>query len=306
MFRKPAARLGPGFDFTQEKIVQAVQPTLKGVHHTARPTWKLRETVAFYRDKLGLPLVHAISARGWGPSNHPDFLHFFFESGKGSTIAFFYYIGADQPDYTKPVADYRYEATHTAWAVDTYEELIAWRDRLEAQDIPLIFQIRHELIESIYFRDPNGYYLEITLQQRPMIDLDAEDATRTLEAAMDLEDAMLGGRGEFKAIDQVWRAKARELGAAQAAGEAAQAVLYVLDVPEFEPLIASSRNNPDCRVEGPVQGYWKISSPQAIVFDRKALGFVPALWNASLTGGFDGEVRMFDRYKLEIAPGGQP
>ena len=43
-------------------------PVLNGVHHTARPTWKLRETVEFYRDKLGLPLVHAISARGWGPS----------------------------------------------------------------------------------------------------------------------------------------------------------------------------------------------------------------------------------------------
>ena len=53
---------------------------LKGVHHTARPTWKLKETVEFYRDKMGLPLVHVIAARGWGPDDHPDFLHFFFES----------------------------------------------------------------------------------------------------------------------------------------------------------------------------------------------------------------------------------
>src|ERR1700757_2359942 len=105
----------------------AVQLRLDGVDHTARPTWKLRETVEFYRDKLGLPLVHAISARGWGPSNHPDFLHFFFESGKGSTIAFFYYIGAEQPDYTRSVDDYRFRATHTAWAVDSFDELMAWR-----------------------------------------------------------------------------------------------------------------------------------------------------------------------------------
>lgn len=34
---------------------------IAGVHHTARPTWKLAETVHFYRDLLGLPLVHAIS-----------------------------------------------------------------------------------------------------------------------------------------------------------------------------------------------------------------------------------------------------
>lgn len=275
------------------------QPVLNGVHHTARPTWKLRETVEFYRDKLGLPLVHAISARGWGPSNHPDFLHFFFESGKGSTIAFFYYIDAEQPDYTKPVADYRFEATHTAWAVDTYDELLAWRDRLEAHGIPIIYQIRHELIESIYFSDPNGYYLEITLQQRPMNALDADDATRTMDAAMRAEDAMREGRDSFSSIDQVWMDKARGIDGAAQGGEA---VLYVLDVPEFEPLVAAGRANPDCRVDGPVHGYWRIRSPRAITFDRKAMGFVPALWNASLTGGFDGEVKVFDRYKLEITP----
>ena len=66
---------------------------LHGVDHTARPTWRLRETVAFYRDVLGLRLVHVISARGWGPASHPDFLHFFFDSGNGSTIAFFLLSG---------------------------------------------------------------------------------------------------------------------------------------------------------------------------------------------------------------------
>jgi catechol 2,3-dioxygenase-like lactoylglutathione lyase family enzyme len=288
-----------------ENTVTLTQPVLKGVHHTARPTWKLRETVEFYRDKLGLPLVHAISARGWGPANHPDFLHFFFESGKGSTIAFFYYIDTEQPDYTRPVEDYRFEATHTAWAVDTYDELIEWRDRLEAQKIPLIYQIRHELIESIYFRDPNGYYLEITLQERPMNRLDADDATRTLEAAMRAEDSMLAGTGEFKSIDQVWRDKARGIGEPNGENDGTEAVLYVLDVPEFEPLVAASKGNLKCHVDDPVNGYWKICSPDAIVFERKALGFVPAIWNASLTGGFDGDVRTFDRYTLEIMPRGQ-
>src|ERR1700674_4941536 len=60
-------------------------PRLCGVHHTARPTWKLEETVEFYRDRMGLKLVHAISAKGWGAEGHPDFLHFFFESGRPST-----------------------------------------------------------------------------------------------------------------------------------------------------------------------------------------------------------------------------
>lgn len=276
-------------------------PILNGVHHTARPTWKLRETVEFYRDKLGLPLVHAISARGWGPREHPDFLHFFFGSGQGSTIAFFYYIGAEQPDYTLPRDDYRYEATHTAWQVHSYEELRAWRERIESQGIPIIFQIRHELIESIYFRDPNGYYLEITLEVRDMNPLDAADAKRTLDAAMAIEDAHRNGKAAFASIDQVWREKARAL-ASQSQPAAGLASIFVLDVPEFEPIVAACRQAPGCHVDGPIEGYWHITSPEPIVFERKPLGLVPALWNAALTGGFDGVVKVFDRHRLEVAP----
>lgn len=91
------------------RSTQAAVPAvaLHGVHHTARPTWKLAETVHFYRDLLGLPLVHAISAKGWGPDNHADFLHFFFDSGNGSTIAFFYYIGTERPDWLAVREHYR-------------------------------------------------------------------------------------------------------------------------------------------------------------------------------------------------------
>jgi catechol 2,3-dioxygenase-like lactoylglutathione lyase family enzyme len=277
------------------------RPVLRGVHHTARPTWKLRETVEFYRDKLGLPLIHAISARGWGPREHPDFLHFFFDSGQGSTIAFFYYIATEQPDYTLPRDDYRYEATHTAWQVHSYEELQAWRERIEAQGIPIIFQIRHELIESIYFRDPNGYYLEITLEVRDMNALDAADATRTLEAAMAMEDEQAQRGVPFRSIDQVWHRKARGIAPGQPK-ENGLATIYVLDVPEFAPLVAACRQLPHCTVAGPAEGYWQVTSPEPIVFERKPLGLVPALWNAALTGGYDGDVTTFDRYRLEVAP----
>ncbi|MDO8714385.1 MAG: VOC family protein, partial [Polynucleobacter sp.] len=76
-------------------------PGLLGVHHTARPTWKLKETVEFYRDVLGLKLIHCLVAKGW-PEGHPDFLHFFFDSGAGSTIAFFYYLGTERPSELVP------------------------------------------------------------------------------------------------------------------------------------------------------------------------------------------------------------
>jgi catechol 2,3-dioxygenase-like lactoylglutathione lyase family enzyme len=184
---------------------------LNGVHHSARPTWKLKETVAFYRDVLGLPLVHCVSARGWGASNHPDFLHFFFDSGAGSTIAFFYYLGDDQPDHLVHRAEYDNDAVHTAWQVETREELMAWRERLESRQVKIMYQIEHEVVESIYFRDPNGYYLEIGRPLRAFAEIDADDAERTLAAAIAVEDGYTARGERLTKIEPIWRAKGEML-----------------------------------------------------------------------------------------------
>ena len=52
----------------------------------------------FYRDVLGFPVVHSICAVGWGPEDHPDFIHFFFDIGNDDRIAFFYYFGLEPFD----------------------------------------------------------------------------------------------------------------------------------------------------------------------------------------------------------------
>ena len=181
------------------------KPVLRGVDHTARPTWKLRETVEFYRDTLGLPLVHAITAKGWGreKEQHADFIHFFFDAGNGSTIAFFYYIGTEQPDEMRVPRGYMGMANHTAWSVDTEEELLAWHAKLEAGGVRVSQSIKHEILESIYFRDPNGYPLEITRSLRDMETLDAVDAELTIAAALDLEAS-----ARWNGIESLWRAKA--------------------------------------------------------------------------------------------------
>ena len=158
--------------------------TLNGVDHTARPTWKLRETVEFYRDKLGLPLVHAITAQGWGRAKerHADFIHFFFDAGKGATIAFFYYIGTEQPPELAVPRGYMGMANHTAWRVDTVDDLLAWQRRLEVAGVQVSQFIKHEILESIYFRDPNFYPLEITRPLRAVEHLDNVDAELTIAA----------------------------------------------------------------------------------------------------------------------------
>lgn len=181
-------------------------PRLHGVDHTARPTWKLRETVHFYRDILGLPLVHAITAQGWGreKESHADFIHFFFDSGNESCIAFFYYIGTEQPPELVVPRGYMAMANHTAWRVETEDELLTWQRRLEKASVNVSQFVRHETIESIYFRDPNFYPLEITRSLRDTDRLDADDAVLTIEAAAALESG-----GGWTTVEQLWRTKAK-------------------------------------------------------------------------------------------------
>jgi catechol 2,3-dioxygenase-like lactoylglutathione lyase family enzyme len=182
----------------------SIATALHGVHHTARATWKLAETVHFYRDILELKVCHAICARGWGPENHPDFIHFFFESGNGSTIAFFYYLGCDKPADTVPEGSFIWNSVHTAWAVESREELIAWKEKLESKGLDVL-HVQHEIIESIYVIDPNGYGIEIAYQTRPMNSCDATDAELTLRAAIEAEAE---SNARVETVDVIWQRKA--------------------------------------------------------------------------------------------------
>jgi catechol 2,3-dioxygenase-like lactoylglutathione lyase family enzyme len=281
--------------------------TLRGVDHTARPTWRLRETVEFYRDKLGLPLVHVISARGWGPASHPDFLHFFFDSGNGSTIAFFYYLGSEEPDCMRGRAaarplpdDHVADATHTAWLVDSREELCAWKQRLEAHGLEVSVETRHEVIESIYVRDPNGYFVEFTHKLRLLTALDATDARLTLQAAMALEEEARAGGHPLDTVAMIWNRKATLLTERGVASDAPVRI-SVPRVEEFAPLVHAAQRHAGCRVRKGEE-YDLIEADGAVEFERKALGFKPALWYGMLTGGVHGRIERFDRDVLRIAP----
>ena len=283
------------------------QLALRGVDHTARPTWKLRETIEFYRDKLGLPLVHVISARGWGPATHPDFLHFFFDSGNGSTIAFFYYLGSDMPaalqgrEAMPPLPDdHVFDATHTAWIVGSADELQACKQRLEAHGLDVSVETRHEVIESIYVRDPNGYFVEFTRKLRPLDRLDAEDAALTLQAALAAEETAKNKGERLQAVDAIWAGKAALLDGSF--GRSGQGVgLYVPRLDEFACLVREAAARPECRITA-LPGYDLIEADAAITFNRKSLGLKPAVWYGLFTGGVRGRIEAFDRDQVVVAP----
>src|SRR5690606_24273632 len=101
----------------------------------------------------------------------------------------------------------------------------------------------HEVIESIYFRDPNGYFIEITRKLRPVGDIDARDAGLTLEAAIHHEGQAATQDAAPQSIDAVWNAKAGLLDARldKDASSRSAVRIYVLDVPEFAPLVEAAR-----------------------------------------------------------------
>lgn len=169
---------------------------VRGVDHVAYPTFDPAATVEFYRDVLGFPVVHSICAAGWGPEKHPDFIHFFFDIGNDDRLAFFYYFGLEPFDdgpqgdsysrFAEDVPIFFIRSRHLAIHVDSEEDLMEYRRRLDGSDWPVEMQIQHETIESIYTHDPNGYMIELTRAMRPVTPQEDLDANLTIDALIDV------------------------------------------------------------------------------------------------------------------------
>lgn len=166
----------------------------RGVDHAAFPTFDPVATVRFYHDILGFPIVHSVCAVGWGPADHPDFVHFFFDIGQGDRIAFFYYFGVQRfsasgdayATHGPQIPGFFRDSRHLAIHVNSVEDLNEYRRRLESHSWTVEMQVKHETIESIYTHDPNGYLVEFTYPTRVMTDVDDNDAELTVRALIDV------------------------------------------------------------------------------------------------------------------------
>ena len=76
--------------------------------------------------------------------------------------------------------------------------------------------------------------------------------------------------------------------------------IFVLAVPEFMPLVDQARQRSSYTVSGPKHGYYKIDAPGAIEFERRSLGFKPAVWHGALTGGLLGQIECFDNDRMRL------
>ena len=136
--------------------------SIHGLHHWA---WRCRdaeETRHFYEDILGLPLAHLIRAETVpSTGEYCPYVHIFFRMTDGSYIAFFD-LGDDiaaEPSPNTPAW-----VNHMALKVGSMAELLEAKRRLEENGVALIGVTDHHFVQSIYFFDPNGHRMEMTVR----------------------------------------------------------------------------------------------------------------------------------------------
>jgi len=144
---------------------------LKGLNHVAWRCIDAEETRHFYEDILGLPLAHTVRGDKVPSTGEPQpHFHIFFEMGDGSYVAFFDIkdgkgatVSSDTPSWVH----------HFAFEVDTVDEVLAMKKRLEDAGIEVLGVTDHHFINSIYFFDPNGLRLEVTARTESQAYMDA-------------------------------------------------------------------------------------------------------------------------------------
>jgi hypothetical protein len=78
--------------------------------------------------------------------------------------------------------------------------------------------------------------------------------------------------------------------------------LYVLDVPEFAPLIEAARRKDGFQIVGPKAGYFRIATDGQLRIQRAETGLPEALWFGAFTAGYDGEELIIDSDQFWIGP----
>jgi catechol 2,3-dioxygenase-like lactoylglutathione lyase family enzyme len=126
---------------------------LTGLHHVTMIVADLDRTTAFYRDVLGMALV-----REGMNDDDPDARHFWFGDASGSPgtlVSFMEYPQLEEGHVG------RGSTHHLALAVDSVEELDAWRDYLQHHGHETTEVLDRGGFHSLYLRDPDGHILEI-------------------------------------------------------------------------------------------------------------------------------------------------
>ncbi|MEU8135333.1 VOC family protein [Streptodolium elevatio] len=126
----------------------------RGIHHAAFICRDVEETVRFYQEFLGFPLVELVENRDYAGSSH-----FFFDVGGGNLLGFFDFPGHDHPAFGETIGGIQ----HLALSVDA-EAFTRVKGVLDAAGLTYLGPDRG-VEDSLYIEDPNGLRVEFYLEE---------------------------------------------------------------------------------------------------------------------------------------------
>jgi glyoxylase I family protein len=132
-----------------------------GIHHAAYRCVDAKETVEFYRDILGMNFTVAF-AEDYVPSTgaYDPYMHVFLDAGRGCVLAFF-----ELPEQPKMARDPNTPewVQHIAFRVNSVEDMLSAKTRAASRGLDVLGPTDHGIFNSIYFFDPNGHRIELTV-----------------------------------------------------------------------------------------------------------------------------------------------
>ena len=126
------------------------------LHHSAYRCKDSEETRKFYEEFLELKLVKVLEIKNTKTDRKTNALHTFYQLKDGSCIAFF-----EEPETEFDFKKQRDFDLHIAFEVSE-TDLNRMFKKGNNSEIETRGIIDHGFIKSIYFRDPNGYVIELT------------------------------------------------------------------------------------------------------------------------------------------------
>jgi glyoxylase I family protein len=134
---------------------------IKQLHHVAYRCKDAKETADFYTRVLGLEYAMAVSEDRVPSTGEPHpYMHIFFRMDDGSYVAFFELPGSPVMGRDQNTPQW---VQHLAMRVQDEEALMRNKQRLESHGVEVLGPVDHGICKSIYFFDPNGHRLELTV-----------------------------------------------------------------------------------------------------------------------------------------------
>lgn len=151
---------------------------VRAFHHVAYRCRDSEETRRFYQDFLGLDLAEAFVIERTKTGREAAVLHSFYRLGDGTFLAFF--EAPDSPFDFKEQHDFD---LHVAMEVAP-EMLERMLEKGRRAGIETRGPSDHGVMRSIYFRDPNGYVVELAAKTESH-DAKMDPATSGARATLD-------------------------------------------------------------------------------------------------------------------------